>query len=124
MPQAQPGLGRRVRGDHVYVADSERQRRVAENETIFRAGNEAIRRAGEKAGATQIGFLCECGDEECFDVVDLTSDEYRHVRAHPARFVVMSGHDIPEVENVVEHDAGHAIVEKTGIGGEIARQRH
>jgi hypothetical protein len=42
------------------------------------------------------------------------------VRANPARFVLASGHNAPEVEHVVEHDEVHVVVEKHGVAGRVA----
>jgi hypothetical protein len=59
--------------------------------------------------------MCECGDARCFQMVDLTNDEYEAVRAHPARFFVARGHeDLTAGEVVVEEAAGFTIVEKQG----------
>lgn len=70
----------------------ERSAKLAENETIFRAGDESIdRAAGGKL--EQVPFLCECGNERCLARVELTPAAYEAVRAHPARFFVVPGHE-------------------------------
>jgi hypothetical protein len=94
----------------------ERSERLAANESIFRAGNEAIRVNLERAGEEgRLPFLCECGVESCFERVALTREEYEAVRAHPARFFVVPGHDDSTAgEVVVEQSPRFSVVEKRG----------
>ena len=68
---------------------------------------------GGQNGTT--GYMCECGDAQCFQEVDLTNAEYETVRSHPARFFVAIGHeDLTAGEVVVEEAARFTIVEKRG----------
>ena len=103
--------------------DAERQRRIAENESLFRDVNERVEDTAERF---MIGddvaqeFLCECGDTGCTQRVTLTLREYEGVRANPRRFAVVPGHEIREVENVVERGDRYFVVEKTGVGGPVA----
>jgi hypothetical protein len=101
----------------------ERSAKLAENEAIFRAGNESIDKAvGDKVG--KVPYLCECGEESCFARVALTSAEYEAVRAHPARFFVVPGHeDVSAGEVVVEQQDGYTLVEKLGEEREIVARR-
>ena len=59
----------------------ERWARFAANEATFRAGNELIERAvgghaKMPAPGEEVLFLCECGDERCFERVTMTVREY------------------------------------------------
>ena len=91
--------------------------RDARAQTIFRAGNEALRRAaGPPDGA--VPFLCECGDEQCFARISLTAAEYEGVRAHPRRLVVAPGHEGDD--RAIALNDGYAVVEKDAAAGEIA----
>jgi hypothetical protein len=38
-------------------------------------------------------FLCECGDEHCREIVMLTIEDHEHVRARPAWFLLVAGHE-------------------------------
>jgi len=100
----------------------ERSARLAANEAIFRAGNELIERA--VAGSSpEVPFLCECGDEGCFERVTLTVSEYEAVRSHPARFLVVAGHeDLTAGEVVVEAFNRYTVVEKQGEEREIVER--
>jgi hypothetical protein len=99
----------------------ERARRLAENETVFRAGNEAIN-ANLKDGH-ELTYLCECGSDTCFERVPLTRAEYEAVRANPARFMVVPGHhDAAAGEVVVSQSDRYAVVEKRLEARAIAEQ--
>ncbi len=56
-------------------------------------------------------------------VVALTLGEYEAVRANPRRFVIVRGHDLPEVEVVVEDHERYAVVEKVGAAGDEAERQ-
>jgi hypothetical protein len=101
----------------------DRSAKLAENETIFRSGNESIDKAvGGKL--QKAPYLCECGEASCLGRVELTSAEYEAVRAHPARFFVVPGHeDLTAGEVVVEEYARYTIVEKQGEERELVERR-
>jgi hypothetical protein len=110
-----------VLGIAIFAMD-ERSARLAESETIFRAGNERID-ALVGSGEGPVPYLCECGDPGCFEPVLLTSAEYELVRAHAARFVVVAGHqDLSAGEVVVEEQARFTIVKKRGAEGELVER--
>jgi hypothetical protein len=94
----------------------ERSARLAQNEAVFRAANEAIEgNRGDGGGREELTFLCECGVDSCFERIALTREEYEVVRADPARFVVAPGHeDLTAGEVVVEESSGYSVVEKRG----------
>jgi hypothetical protein len=85
---------------------------VARNEAFFRAVNEGIAEASERFESDEAEFLCECGDAHCTHRIEVSLDEYENVRSHPTRFLVKRGHDLPEVEEVVQQRRRYAIVEK------------
>jgi hypothetical protein len=89
--------------------------RVAENEAVFRQINERVaswEEHQEAAPTDTIMFFCECGNLKCFERVCLTRPEYKALRTNPARFAVVPGHEVPDVEQVVERHAGYFLVEK------------
>jgi|SRR3954447_2623306 hypothetical protein len=102
----------------------ERGKRIARNETAYRDVNEAIRtgRAGREAD-TPRAFVCECGQLGCNDLVELTVAEYEAVRAEPRRFFMLAGHEIPDVEDVVERHERYIVAEKTTEEAAIAEER-
>ncbi len=102
--------------------DDDAHRRVAANEARLREVNEAIERGqwpGEES--ERVGFVCECARLGCDQVIELTIGEYERVRAHPRRFILVEGHDMPAAESVVESGPGWAVVEKGERAGEVAQ---
>ncbi len=98
----------------------ERSARLAKNETVFRAGNERIDAIVPIESGTA-PYMCECGNEDCFEPVPLTHAEYEEVRSSPTRFFVAPGHEDLSAGEIVVKDFGrYAIVEKQGAEGEIA----
>ena len=100
------------------------QRRAAANEATIRDVNEAIERGqwpGERDSPAT--FRCECARLDCNQMIALTPIEYEEVRQHPRRFVLVPGHEIAEIEPVVERRASYLVVEKRGDAGELADER-
>jgi hypothetical protein len=94
-----------------------REERRAENEAIFRAGNEAIVRNLDVPHGV-LPLICECGSANCFDRIHVPVSEYEAVRAHPAHFVLESGHEDDD-EFVVDVFERYVVVEKTGAGRRV-----
>jgi hypothetical protein len=103
--------------------EGKKQRRAAANEATIRDVNEGIER-GQWPGEEDapIGFRCECARLGCNQLVELTIHEYEEIRAQPRRFVVVPGHELPEVETVIEARPGYVIVEKRDQAGEVAEE--
>ena len=84
--------------------------RAASAEINGRRVNEAIERGTESArGAV---FVCECGNLGCTATVELTIAEYELVRSSFDRFLVIPGHEIESVEDVVERHGSYLVVAK------------
>ena len=99
------------------------EERRARNEVTFRAANEGIasKAAALGAGDEPAPFLCECPQPTCTDLVFLSLDEYREIRAHPRHFLARPGHEGSGPGVLVVRSAGeYCVFEKTGVGGEIA----
>ena len=91
-----------------------RKRRLAENEALFRAANERIADWDERDRAEAVElYFCECADPECTEKVKLRGPDYERVRRNPAHFFVVPGHEVPDVETVLESHSDWALVEKT-----------
>ena len=91
-----------------------RKERIAHNENAFRALNESIensvhrRRSDEDLG----GFVCECGDGECEDIVRLQLAAYEEIRDDSRLFFVVPGHEASDAEDVVRRGDGYFVVRK------------
>jgi hypothetical protein len=103
----------------------ERARRVGYNEGLFREVNERIEQVTHALQATsdRLGILCECGDQTCTERLDVPVVDYERIRADPRLFFVRSGHEIPDVEDVVEQTTEYDVVrKKEGPPAELARE--
>ena len=103
----------------------ERERRIGENEIVYRAVNEKITDLNEAFGtvAESMTVVCECGDLTCAEQIELSLADYERVRAEPTHFVIIPGHQIEFVEDVVEEHDAYAVVEKRSGGpSRLARE--
>jgi hypothetical protein len=99
---------------------SVRLERLALNQVVFREVNERLLELlGTSPGTTE--FLCECSNPECTDAVPLTLLDYERVRSRSSQFVIVPGHEIPEIEEVTSASDGYFVVRKL-YGAEYAEQ--
>jgi len=93
-----------------------RQQRSAKNEALFREVNDRIQEVGERLQVMPddepLEFRCECGRPACDGFLSLTAPEYEHVRSDNDRFIVVPGHQDPEIERVVERTERYVVVDK------------
>ena len=80
--------------------------------------NERIEALSETAG--ELGLLCECADLDCTATITLSVAEYERIRSSSVRFPIAPGHELPEVENVVEVADGYVVVQKVGKAAEVS----
>jgi len=93
---------------------TERQERLARNEAMFREANERAKEWEERHGPDSRVelYFCECGRPDCQEKVSLGEADYERIRSDSRRFVIIPGHELPDVETVIEQNEGWAIVEK------------
>jgi len=99
-------------------------RRAGMNEAIFREVNEQIRSLTDEVGddGETITVICECADADCAERLELLLTEYEHVRGDSLLYVIASGHELLDVEQVVAQRNGWEVVRKVGIASEIAEK--
>ena len=86
---------------------------MAQNEVLFRAANERMADWEEShAEGSAESYYCECADPECRRRVLLGKSEYEGVRSDPHHFFVVVGHEIPDVETVIETHGEWCVIEK------------
>ena len=104
--------------------DDERNRRVGVNEALFREVNEQIRSLADKDGADDhsITVICECGDADCTERIELLLVEYERIRSDTLLYVIARGHEIPAAEEVIERRDGWEVVRKVGAASEVAEE--
>jgi hypothetical protein len=91
----------------------DRTQRIEENEKLFREVNERVKQVQAKfESGPDPEWVCECGDETCFDKLTVPLDEYQGVRAHHDWFLIRPGHEKLEAEHIVEQRDGYYVVEK------------
>jgi hypothetical protein len=102
------------------------ERRLVENEVIFRQHNEkvqqdleALRDEAKTEGHDilpredmSVHFYCECAKETCHERIVLTPDEYKEFHQNSSQFIVLPGHNFPEVERIVLTNDKLMVVEK------------
>ena len=102
------------------------EEQVAKNDATFREANERVAATadGLMLEDEPVPFICECASTECFDIVRLRLDEYRHVRSSPCWFLNVPGHEAAAqgAATVVERHAGYVIVEKLGRAAEVVQE--
>jgi len=100
--------------------------RIGRNQALYREVNERVREMNEAFDALlPIGeWICECANDQCFEKIEMTHEEYESVRAGERRFFVKpdEAHVVPEAELVVERHERFWIVEKIGVAGAIAER--
>jgi hypothetical protein len=98
-----------------------REERIARNEVLFREINERLKEMQETFNVLdqRSEFVCECGNVECTERIEMSPPEYKRLRSDPTTFAVVNGHEAEDVEDVVQIATGHLIVRKRV--GEAAR---
>lgn len=109
------------------MVSTKAERHMAENEMVFRGYNERVKRGFDELThlARQEGkhhlqfeddeplhFYCECSDEKCDVRILLRPSIYAQIHEHRQRFIVAKGHDVAEVEFIVNEGPGYSVVEK------------
>jgi hypothetical protein len=73
-----------------------------------------------------VPFLCECADERCTAIIQLSLEAYEEARQRPRRFINVPGHEALSVESgaavVAERLPGYILVDKIDGAGVIAER--
>ena len=102
-----------------------REERLARNEVVFRDVNERIDQlaiAPADPAVETYEFFCECSNLDCTLLLSVTLETYERVRADATQFLVAPGHELPEIEEIVERADAYQVVKKDGEAAEIARE--
>ena len=97
------------------MASDESARKIGENEALFRALNEQIEqlnRSVAELSDEKMHAICECGSIECAQPIVVPVSRYEEVRSDATLFFVVPGHEIADVESVVEETDGYNVVRK------------
>ena len=96
---------------HTEAVDDLTKRRLVHNEELFREVNEARAEASAGTGR-KLAFVCECSDRDCTARFEMSAADFEHIRRSERRYVVVPGHELPELEHVVEDRGEFEVVEK------------
>ena len=103
------------------------KRRRARNEALFREVNERIielETGGyDLNGSLLVGFVCECPQEDCNEMIEVTRGQYEAVRNYSRRFLVLPGHEDADIATVVERHSTYLVVEKIGEAAVVAEEQ-
>ena len=101
----------------------DQEKKLARNEVLFRDVNENIEKAAienrYQSGELPV-FVCECSDAECGDLIRLSLTQYEEVRRHGDRFFLSPGHEVLDIERIIESFDGYLVVQKVGRGRDAA----
>lgn len=56
-------------------------------------------------------FLCECGRNDCTETLEVPSRVFKIVLSSPNLFLILPGHESPEIERVVQTSDTFTLVE-------------
>lgn len=107
--------------------EEQRRARIAANEALYRTVNERLEELNEAltsvAGDGSMVIVCECGDVQCAEQIEVSVDTYESVRADPTLFIIVPGHEIADVEDIVTHgDSFDIVCKHKGQGERVARE--
>lgn len=99
----------------------EQERKLALNEVMFREVNERLEELNRTFAdfTDRLQVVCECADMACAEMIDVPAADYERIRSDPTLFIVVPGHEITDVEDVVEVLPNFEVVRKRE--GEPAR---
>jgi hypothetical protein len=103
----------------------ERERRIGLNEALFREVNERLEELAQGFAHTpeKLDLICECGNASCASRIEMDREEYEQVRSDSATFAIAKGHEIADVEEIVERQKAYDVVRKTaGEAEEVAEK--
>jgi hypothetical protein len=91
-----------------------RRERLLKNEQAFRDYNNRRVSFEQDADVEDdlVPFVCECGDADCIEGMELTIEDYESAHSSGLRFTVKPGHFFPDAERVVEEHGRFWLVEK------------
>jgi hypothetical protein len=93
------------------------ERRLKENEVIFQQANKGVAEFVQEATGDDnptIRFYCECSNIDCRQRIPLPAKKYTDLHQNNRQFIALTGHEMPEIEEIVVNGPGYSVVEKFG----------
>ena len=92
---------------------SSREERLAANEECVSPGQRTHHVELTDKWGGELDLICECANTECAQRLVLALTEYEQLRKDAHHFAVLPGHEIPDVEDVIERKGDrYLVVEK------------
>ena len=102
-----------------------REERMAKNEAASRKINEKIQEAYQgEPPANRIDIVCECARMTCDAAIDITLDEYEHVRKDARHFVILPEHFVDIERILFENDRFAVVAKREGTPADVARDEN
>ena len=101
---------------------SEQEKRLGLNEAMFREINERLEAQLPTDRNNHLSIICECADPDCTARIEISPDEYQAGSAKPRQFILVPGHELVEIEEVVSRTDRYELVRKHGKAGAVAEQ--
>jgi hypothetical protein len=99
--------------------------RAARNEEVFRDVNKRIEEgAAQHAVSSSLPFHCECGGASCVETIEIPPARYAAIVRERYHFIVLPGHEEPNIERIMESEADFLVVEKIGEAREQIDRDH
>ena len=101
------------------MGNAEREVRAAQNQMMSRSDNDRIKQLAEERSSSgqELDFACECADGTCVEKIPLSALQFLAIESEENQFIVVRGHEVAEVEDVIAERDGFLIVSKRGAAG-------
>lgn len=87
--------------------------RARENEERFAAANADIATTADALHVRElVPFLCECSNVRCTEIIQVSLAAYVDLRSQESTFILLTGHEDANVEQVVGRTNGYLLVQK------------
>jgi hypothetical protein len=96
-----------------HRSEDTRPSEVAQRQSYVRGVNKGAVELPKDGDAEEVTILCECGRRDCSTTLRLNGEVYRSVRRQATWFIVVDGHEVPEVGRVKQRRGTWTIVEST-----------
>jgi hypothetical protein len=97
---------------HPEFMSMPREQRIVQTEEFYRRINDLIARNGTRGDRR---YMCECANPYCNETLDVTDGDITRLHSVSGYYVILPGHEIPDVEHVVQASATYTIVAKDGV---------
>jgi hypothetical protein len=106
------------------MATAKRELRAAQNQLLFRTANDRLSELGENVlnSMEEVEFACECENHECTGSIRMRVGQFAAIEGVENRFIVLRGHEEPDVEYTVAERDGFLIVSKHGTGAGLVKK--